>query len=463
MILSLLLMTTRTFVLIAETADKSITISDIRTEIDGNTKEDSLLKEMGLYIGRDFESYEDLVNFMDVAVQNLINMRVFELIEYSLEKEEASDAADEYTVYLNIRDSFTLYPIPYPKYNSNTGWRIGFKTYYYNAFGRLVDILLFTNMDIQNNEAKGHWEIPSWHITPAIEGIDLWGQDFRIELSHKFGTFKKIGDFGNEENILLQEYTLHNTSLSMGTKIFLPLDFYYRADPRLGFYYGLKELQTDASRGGAAVPYFEDPAITPVYDVLDFSWDHAIGYDTIDWIGNFRQGFSASIGNILSLSSDLNEENPVNFTSEINAQAKYFWRISKHFNFSTMAEGIISFRKEMTSLGSHLRGVRDDLMFGDKALFWSVDMNISVLDWEGKAEAQVRPFFNLGYVRNDFNTGLTDEDRNMFAYGAGADFVLYLDKLKALQARGTIAVDLSQYNWDDGDKYEIEVTTSLSY
>lgn len=430
-----------------------VVISEIQTEINGKTKEKFLLGEIGIHKGMEFKTTEDLETFLADAKQDLINMRVFEEVDFNATELSISGDTVQYKVFIKVKDTFTFYPIPYPKYNSNTGGRLGLKIYYYNAFGTLTDWLLFTNMDI-NKDYFGNWDIPNWHITPAVEGINIWGQDFRAEYSHKFRTVSTP----------LKIDSYHNDSISIGTKIYLPLDFYYTMDPRLGVSYGLDGYTIDPNTEIAtAYPGSLTIQDNPDIDILEFSWNHAIGYDTIDWIGNFRDGFAASISNSLILSSDLNPDMPVNFSSTISGDIKYFWRISRHFNFSTWALASVSFNREMQGLGENLRGVRDDLLFGDKALFWSVDMNISVIDWDGVGEAQLRPFFNIGYARNDINDQLAGDERNMLAYGTGADFVLYLDKLNALQARATLGIDLSNYDWSDGEKYEIDITTSLSY
>jgi hypothetical protein len=250
---------------------------------------------------------------------------------------------------------------------------------------------------------------------------------------------------------LQQEYTIHNSSISIGTRLYLPLDFYYTMSPRLIFSYRRQQLERDNNG---------DPLITDDdYEFANISWIHSIGFDNLDWRGNFREGFSANISNSLTGSYSLN--NDVSFSLGLGTNVKAFWIINKFLNLSGQINGVYSYNSEMTGLGSYLRGVRDAFMYGYLGAFMSVDLNISVIDRDGVGENQIRPFFEMGIVGKE-NSSF--DLLNDFAYTTGADFVLYLDKLNSIQARATFGVDLSNtYKWNDWNKYEIDITSSLSY
>jgi len=443
-----LLFTVATVNLTAESINKKAVITKIETEIDGTTKQKYLLEEIDLYEGKEFTDYDSLIEYLDDSTQNLINMRVFELAEYELDKTGTNSIRDEYTVTIRVRDTWNIYPIPYPKYDSNTGLRLGLKFFYFNAFGSLMDFQLFTGMNLDKNHAKDEWEVSHWNVSPSLSGVNIWGKDFSFSLNQSFTTVRKY-DSGD----LQQEFTVHNSSFNLGTRFYLPLDFYYSVKTGFGFNYGIKELSID--NDGNPLPQFGKDID---YEFANLSLSHEIGYDCLDWIGNFREGFSVHFSNSLTASYDL--EDDVTFKAGLGAGAKYFWILNKHFNLSTQINGLYSYNHEMTGMAAYLRGVRDDFMHGYLGAFLSVDMNISVIDWDGVGEIQVRPYFEIGAVgkRNKaFNL------ENDLAYTTGADFVLYLDKLNSMQARATIGVDLSNPDWSDSDKYELEITSSVSY
>jgi len=90
----------------------------------------------------------------------------------------------------------------------------------------------------------------------------------------------------------------------------------------------------------------------------------------------------------------------------------------------------------------------------------SLDMTISLINLDGLFEIQARPFFDIGIVANrdlDFNK------ENDLAYTTGLDGILYIDRWRSFVLRGTLGIDLSHFNWNDFNKYEIEMTAGLSY
>jgi len=446
-----------------------IRIGEIITEIDGSTKRSALLREIKLYQGARFESREILVDFLDSALQNLVNMRVFEEVSYTLEESGSDGDIVDYKVTLSIKDSITFYPIPYPKYNSNTGGRLGLHLYYYNMFGTLVDGDLSGNVDFMKNDINGKITVQGWHVTPLVEGLPLGNLDVDLKYSHKYITESPRGDLelpdGSVlENTIIKKDAYHNDSLSAGTEIAIASDFFYRMSPEIGFNYAVTGYMTNQTTGELE-PYSGNPADNPDLDIMYLSWTHSLGYDTVDWNGNFRNGFSAEIINNLNISTDFLKTDPLHFSASITGEVKYFWRINKYLSFSTMGTAMVSFNKRMEDLGDRLRGVRDEQLFGDKALFLSLDLSVSAINWDGVGELIIIPYFNMGYVRNDmirdYEMGFAQRDS--FVYSAGLDVVVYIDKLNALTMRGSIGVDLGQYSWDSADKWEIDIDTALSY
>ena len=100
-------------------------------------------------------------------------------------------------------------------------------------------------------------------------------------------------------------------------------------------------------------------------------------------------------------------------------------------------------------------------MFGKGGLFYSNDLNFAVIKWEGVGEAQFQPFFDIGFASEEGTSIDWGED---LRYSTGADFILYLDKLKGLHARASVGVDLSSdLPFSDLGKYGLEITSSLAY
>jgi hypothetical protein len=418
-----------------------VTINSIETIIDGSTIRRYLLEEMDLEENMPFESYQSMISFLDDKIQDLLNMRVFEEAEYSLSEASETELEYDYNLIITIKDSWNIFPFPYPKYTTNDGFKLGLKFFYYNMFGTLRDFKLTTNINLAPDEINGDWEIPSWTIAPSISGVSIGNFDFSLTLSQEYNT-EKIYKSGE----LQQKYTWDSTSFTMDTTVALPRNFYYSFGPSLSFDYGIKEVEGLPSSGEEISKNFSN-----------LSWSHSIGYNNINWIGNLREGFASDISNKLTASADLDQS--MTYTARMGTETSYFWYINNHFNFSTRFIGMWS-NHQMLGLGSNLRGLLDGYMYGYLGGFLSLDMNISVIDWDKVGEVQIRPFFDIGIVdKRDEPFDL----ENDFAYTTGADFVLYLDKIKSLQARATIGINLSQYEWSDSAKYGLDISSSLSY
>lgn len=87
------------------------------------TRESALIRELDIPQGKSFPSHDKLEAYLADKAQDLINLRVFESVEYRLEETESLNGAKLYRGIIIVDGAWTLYPIPYPKYDSNSGFR----------------------------------------------------------------------------------------------------------------------------------------------------------------------------------------------------------------------------------------------------------------------------------------------------------------------------------------------------
>ena len=69
--------------------------------------------------------------------QELLNLRYFD----SVSVEGSTDLVTA-EIDISVKDSWTIYPLPFYNYNSNTGHSFGGIIYFYNFFGTLTDLYL---------------------------------------------------------------------------------------------------------------------------------------------------------------------------------------------------------------------------------------------------------------------------------------------------------------------------------
>ncbi len=406
--------------------------------IDGKTREGALINEMRLKEGTEFATKEELVDAVLRQEQDLVNLRVFD--EITLTVLEAGSDGDTvlYDVDVYVDDSFTIYPIPYPKYSSNDGLRLGLKIFYDNAFGTLNNLYLGSNITFKHFDDTG-WENTEWTVNPQLNDVRIGRleYDFGFMQQKKYSERKKDGEY-------LKRYNYFNTEADVKTTLNFGWQnkYYYFVNPGAGFNYAYE---------GDGIGDDEEP--------FYLKFTHGTGYSKVDWYGNFREGFSAGLDNTIRYINRVDAADKVKVF--VDAETAYYQILNPRMNFSTRAFGTYSFNDDMDNLGAHVRGVEDSTMYGTSGLFWNVDMNFAVIKWKGVGEAQCQPFFDIGVVRRDGESFDRDED---LRYGSGADFILFLDKLQSLHARLTLGADLSSdTSWSDFGKYEIVISSSLSY
>lgn len=131
-------------------------IVEYQFKISGSSKE-HLIKRMIVPVTGDpvFSSLEELEQALAQKRQILFNTRVFTSVEYRLEKLDQQDNTSYYKVVFDIDDAFTLLAIPYPKYDSNYGFRIGLKGWEANLFGTFASVTLFSHITQVNDSWGG--------------------------------------------------------------------------------------------------------------------------------------------------------------------------------------------------------------------------------------------------------------------------------------------------------------------
>jgi len=127
-------------------------IDSYEFSITGNTKENLVRRKIVPVAGDPvFNSIEAMEAALDKKKETLFNLRVFTSVEYEYELTKSENDTAYYKVRFLIDDAFTFLPIPYPKYDSNYGFRLGLKVYDKNLFGTFADFYLFGHMTQSNN------------------------------------------------------------------------------------------------------------------------------------------------------------------------------------------------------------------------------------------------------------------------------------------------------------------------
>jgi len=424
-----------------DTAGSDFIVDSIRYEVDGTTKVKALSYYSDLEAGMSFPSLEELSSYVDNERQKLINRRYFDSVETSIIKLPGSDGKEHYEVLFQIVDAFTFIPVPYPKYDSNTGFRLGLKLYWDNFLGSMTDAYLGMRMDIRKNSETGKLEVGEWGINPSISGIKVNEILYMSAgLSQSFNEEDFI-DTVVPSNSYDYSYYASSGSVSAGLRLNKKGARVYKS-----YSFGLSsEFRYDYK--GDLGPLFEQPwTITP---------SHGFGIGRVDWINNFRKGFSAGISNAYRMGYNEN----FFLITDVTATAKYYFPFWKRFNLYTRAQTFYQWG-EIRNIGSQIRGVKDNLVSGYTGLVLNTSLAFQFWRFEKVWDAQIHPFVDIAIVYN--NEGFVSE--RDFNVGIGADLVLYLDALPSLVAVGSIGIDAMRLDMDNiSDSLEISITSKLFY
>ena len=179
-----------------------------------------------------------------------------------------------------------------------------------------------------------------------------------------------------------------------------------------------------------------------------------LDYNLVDWIGFYRRGWALGIVNTTWGSHDGNNGQLKSILTSRFAG----YGIIGGVNPNARIAGTMSFNHEMTGLGSYLRGVRDDGVYGDRAVFLNTGVQIKL--WEGRLiEPHLQPFVDAGLVaKRDEPLDWADD----FHLGVGSELIVFLPTLPSAQIRGWIGFDLTVDDWSKA-KWEAGLAFNLHY
>jgi len=410
-----------------------VVIDEIVYVIDGNTQTKALAALSYLEAGMEFSSMDTLIIALEREKQDLINKRVFEYVEYGFS--EAGE--NRYSITLKVADAWTIIPIPYPDYDSNTGLRLGMKTYWNNFLGTMTDAYLGMSMDMKITDGK--IDIGEWNINPKISGIRIG--------NHRYLSFSMTQAYVEEqffdsiEPANDYDYSYLKTSFEAGTLF----------DFENNWAYGVK-AGVDGRYNYSGSLGTGDQKEQPFAITLS----HYGRNGQVDWLENRRKGYSTTLSNSYRIGTGKDNF----FISDVKLSGSVYLPFWKRFYYYPKISGFYQWGQSRSNLGASLRGVQDNLLSGVTGVVFNNTLAFQFWRFEGVWDAQIHPFLDIGIVYNG-ESFHSDRDFNI---GAGSDLVLYIDKLPSLVARATIGLDLRRFEMDNVMDYvEIIISSSLFY
>ena len=452
---------------------ESFFIESVSWEITGRTQEYYLAKAVGIAAGKVFGTREALDGYIADKSQVLINQRVLEsvVIDTTIAKTHSgADSPSPVSLVIRAQDTMNIVVLPYLKYDSNVGLLLAGRGRDYDFLGTTE--ALYANLNWQF-DAK-------WKSSPGLD----------VSFSAPFPLGGREVLLGTSAGVVLPEGKPLGVNLETSVGYRLPLGiFTVEVDASQSYFSGQLDTRDQpyadawylASSAGvsASVPLWEIPLLGRLDSSLALSlsgnWKPggllderidngpALGSSVsvsggrIDWVGNFRRGLSGSATASLLFNTEGKRFRKLGATVsafDFNDELGYSGRIS----------GFVSFGYLINS-GEYVRGVMNNRIVSDTALFVNLDLPLSALrfklsDWLAMPSLRVLDFEQHWSPFLDFGIG---HDRASGRYfnigdswcGGGVEVITFPTAMRSFYFRVSAG-------WDLRDVYKLRSLGGIS-
>jgi hypothetical protein len=406
--------------------------------------------------------------------QLLLNQRVLAKVEITYTVGTArQDGAYPVNLLIITEDTWNIIAIPYPKYDSNTGFELTLKARDYNFLGTMNPLRLDIGYKYDEKErstlimeltsdmpfmAFGYnWNFVFNHYfnyrPDAKEKFyykNLTG--LAMQLPFKATTFT----FGFDETLVLNEendekywaeYGEFQSGLYMSSRPYVSWkiptglvmgdygDLAYLPELSATFVHGFEQWPLADYRRGAK---------------LGFS--HSLGFDRIDWIGNYRSGLEAYAANSYSYSIHRLSENREALSLDFKVHGIGHFMLSDYFGVSAFLQYRHWFYHDpeyYDTAGDALRGIMDREIHADYMLSLNLDFPVRILrflpsEWFGVKklrffdfELHASPIIDMA-LYHDPENDISFKFENMLVSG-GIELIVFPSFMRSLYLRVSVA------------------------
>jgi hypothetical protein len=389
-------------------------IEDVSFDVTGASRSRPLMLISGLEAGARAETVDALEVMLLRARQDLMNRRVFDAItvEWSVvvSEESRSEGPTPVHVVYHVDDGWTLLPIAFYRYDSNTGHNPLAVMYWDNILGSLTDF------GISFGYYSRNWVTPfGWDLRLDWRRVRMLGRQWNFSFDQEFETFEQASPDGDLEFA----YSGYSSSFGVSTSFRVNDWLRYSVSPNIGLEYGYETITNEASRS------------LPV-DRAAAGFSHSLGTGGIDWVSNLRRGWSASVSNGVSYDPELRD-----WQADVGLSYSHHWLPQPRISPAIRVRASHNFDGDKLSRGGIVRGVADNRVFGATVVALNTQLSVLAIDWERVVDIQVVPFVDAALARKDGRPVDWDD----LAVGFGADLVLFPDFMRGFQGRLSLGLD----------------------
>ena len=325
-------------------------IRGIEFDIIGRSRPFALISHGEFKYGEQIRGKKNLDKYLADKEQLLLNRRVLEelKIEY-FPGESEEDGALPVKLLVHVKDSRNRVILPYPQYTTSDGFSITVKARDYNFLGTLNALKVDFGYNLKKGDQGIHFLLDA-DVPFQAAGLN-WNLNFDHFLNYNFG---EPVYYQNVTGLSFQ-LPWRATTFTVGFNQYLTINEepseeskeIYSVTEKQYDPYGATELFASQKIPlGIALGDFGELTYTPglsgrinyPYGKMDevrkpvTTFSHSIGFGRVNWIGNYRKGLSASVGNAYSWYIDRSDA-PLKITLE--GDVNFHWIFSKYFGFSS--------------------------------------------------------------------------------------------------------------------------------
>jgi hypothetical protein len=472
-------------------AQEDLTVYVIRSfdfNITGRTRPFAIIYKGDFKKDEELRGIANLEKYIQDKTQLLINERVLEesSITYTLGEAEADGKIPVYLL-ITIKDTWNIIAVPYPKYDSNTGFELIVKARDYNFFGTMnplrIDIGYTYN---ENNQNSVLFELDS--NTP----FTAWGYNWNLDFDHFFSYRPDVEEPFYYKNVtgLAMELPFKATTFTFGFEESFVLN--EENDDRYKSLYGnFQEGPYMSSRlytswkipMGLEISRYGELTYTPELSArfshefphhpLDeirtgpfMKFNHSIGFNRVNWISNYRSGFDVSMYN--SYNYDFHtagaEKNKIDIDYSVTGTGHFI--INDGFGISARLKFRHWFYHDPAyydKAADVLRGILDKSVTADYMLSLNLDFPFKILSflpsqWFGISKLRFfdfdlhfSPVVDLA-LYHDPDTETAFDPRNILASG-GLEFIAFPAFMRSLYIRLSLTWNFVEYINNPGGSY----------
>lgn len=444
-------------------------ITSVQYEIKGITRVYPLSKAVPIDKMKVFSSEAELQEYFENLKQQYKNIRALQSAEILPDYGEPSeDYIIPVTLFIKIKDTWNFIAVPYPSFDSNSGFQVKLKIQDFNFVGTLQPI----KADIIYRSTEQDKQIFSGSLRFALpfkaKIFDmLWDTSLSILWSEKY---PKIG-IGNGLHAL---YTVNKRlKLGFGASTDIVINDIHDADsPAAAYYPDDRYYFTSGTYFTTPVNIMEIPhfgtlvwvprlAFTGNWafdgiqaDALKqstFTFGHALTFGQVDWFANFRKGLSFSLGNGYAYNLYKPPKPDISITTTV---AGYYPFVNRVGIYGRMQFFYHFFGRGSSLAGETLRGILNRRITTDTGFAFNLDIpvRIATLDFEKitgvswtrffNCDVQLVPFFDFAWV-HDKKTGRYYHPADGW-YAGGLEVIVFPEKMRSIYVRASVGFDLME-------------------